>query len=82
MARPSSKGQKALDCTLDPSAQHRNFCSPDMCRWCGWGRVERERRERYLKRYGLTKCEDGLYRLVIDEEKMTSMLAEEKLSRG
>ena len=54
-----------FDCGLDGGAFERNFCKPSDCKTCGWGRTEAKRRAYFLEKYGLTKCADGLHRLVI-----------------
>ena len=41
----------------------------DNCDTCGWCYAEAKRRTEYIREYGLTKCEDGLYRLVMEEKK-------------
>ena len=58
-----------FDCTMDPGAYERNFCKPEDCATCGWGRKETERRSEYIKTHGLTLCADGLRRLVMSEKK-------------
>lgn len=57
-----------FDCGLDGGAYARNFCKPSDCKTCGWGRQEAARRSEYLKQHGLTKCADGLLRLVMPKE--------------
>lgn len=54
-----------FDCGLDARAYERNFCKPEDCKMCGWGRKESRRRYDYMMEHGLTKCADGLYRLVM-----------------
>ena len=43
-------------------------CDPPTCATCGWESAEEKRRKEYLRKYGLTLCEDGLQRLVIDQK--------------
>lgn len=40
-------------------------CSYSDCRHCGHNENVHKYRKRLLKIYGLTKCDDGLYRLII-----------------
>lgn len=66
--RKRALAKEKFDCTLDPQAAERNFCRPEQCSYCGWGREERARREAYTEEYGLTLCADGLRRLVMKEK--------------
>ncbi len=43
-------------------------CDPSECASCGWEKTEAERRKAYVREHGLTLCEDGLRRLVMDQE--------------
>jgi len=47
--------------------EHRSGkgCNGTQCKNCGWNAAERARRERLLRKQGLTLGADGLLRLVI-----------------
>lgn len=51
------------DCTLPRQA--RVECTGRKCYRCGWNAGEMERRNRQIKAEGLTLCDDGLERLII-----------------
>ena len=68
MSRRKRYSPAQYNCTLDPQAPQRNFCQPNQCEYCGWGRMESQVRSEYLRQYGLTVCRDGLRRLVMKPE--------------
>lgn len=47
----------------------RSGCKGTQCKSCGWNAAERVRRERLLRKQGLTLGADGLLRLVIKRKR-------------
>lgn len=44
-------------------------CNYDECRTCGFNYHVMDFRKRQIEKYGLTRCEDGLYRYIIPERR-------------
>ena len=59
------------NCRLDGCEE--GLLNPELCRGCGWDKVE-EARRRLLP---LTRCEDGLYRIIV-----TTPAAAAPMTRG
>ncbi len=51
-------------------------CFGKGCERCGWNREEHRRREILLKCEGLTRCADGLKRLIVGEKLEPAPMAE------
>lgn len=45
--------------------EHRDCRVVGKCSGCGWEKQEQKRRQQLFAREGLTRCGDGLHRLVI-----------------
>lgn len=59
----------ASNCMLGRGPLHcRRFGYDSQCGHCGWNKEEAYRRSRYMKRAGLTKGKDNLWRLVLPKE--------------
>lgn len=55
-------------CLLELSPRFEE-CSEDKCTRCVWRTDNFEKRQRLLKKQGLTQCDDGLKRLIIPRER-------------
>ena len=47
----------------NPKIRNKLGCAPEVCPRCGWEVSEAARREELLRKQGLTKGKDGLWRL-------------------
>lgn len=63
------KFEKKRDCVLDILNARAEYCPPGSCEGCGWNLQEDARRAGLLASRGLTRCSDGLYRLIIHRER-------------
>lgn len=58
------------NCLLDFGPKNKpEKCNKGECKTCGWEKSERERRKKHVEKHGLTKCKDGLRRLIVSEIK-------------
>ena len=56
-----------MSCILEEHGMRRE-CKGD-CENCGWNPEVVAERHEYLKEHGYTLCEDGLKRLIMEDEK-------------
>ena len=56
-----------IECLLNRDPNTTKNCKPSDCPTCGWNKIVNDRRREYQREHGLTKCKDGLFRLVMTE---------------
>lgn len=60
--------EKECICLLKIDPRETYTCNDYECPHCGWEEAEYYRRCDYMKKHGLTECEDGLRRLILNRE--------------